>query len=81
MNRDRMLGPDVDEAGSEAPRDHGIERRRPRLGEAVDPDDVGTAAPDRVGELERRRAGPLHAGDAGNGAELLDRIEPNAVVA
>ena len=49
--------------------------------ETPDPDDLGVAAADRFGKPQRRRRGPFHAGDAGHPAELLDRVEPDAVVA
>src|ERR1700682_2299066 len=55
MDRYGMLGPHVDEAGREAARSDREKRRRPRLREAVDPDDVRVAAPDRFGEAQRRR--------------------------
>src|SRR3954470_8962628 len=76
-----MLRPDVDEAGGEAPRADSAERRRPGLGEAADPDDARVGAADRLGEAQRRGAGPLHADDLGDTAERLNRVEADGVVA
>src|SRR4029453_16725440 len=58
VDRDRMLGPYVDEPGGEAARADGEERRRPGLGEPVDPDDVRIAAADRLGEARARGTRP-----------------------
>ena len=81
MNGDRMRGPDIDQAGGEAARTDSAERRRPALGQASHPHNLRIAAPNHFRETQRRRAGPLHPGDARHATELLDRIETDPVVA
>src|SRR6516165_5730058 len=81
VNGDRMRGPHIDQSRGEPPRTDRPQRRRPNLREPADPDDAGAATPDRFSEPQRCRARPLHAGNTLEGAQLLDRVETNAVVA
>jgi hypothetical protein len=81
MDRHRMFGPDIDEPGGEAPRADRVQRRRPGLGEAADPDDVRARTADRLGEPQRGWRGPFHAGDARGAAQPLDGVEADAIVA
>ena len=53
----------------------------PDFGKTADPNDVGIAAPYRLREPQRGRGGPLHASNALDPAQLLDRVEADAIVA
>src|SRR3954471_195026 len=71
----------TDKARGEAARAHRAQRRRPSLSQAAHPDDIGAGAADRLRETKRGWGGPFDPGHTLDFAQLLDRIESDAVVA